>query len=130
MRPIILERHDCGGVRAAFVKVLKERFADYTLTYSIGVGCHSTRLGLLSYLKPGLFIKPPSPAPTLTAIPQTLRSHQSTIGQAAANGSAATEHDGDEGDDEEGPSIPTDNITLIQARLESRIPGLSSVGTL
>ena len=74
-------------------------------------------------------VEPPSPAPTLTAIRQTLRSHRSTIGQGAANGSAAPEHDGDEGDDEEGPSIPTDNITLVQALLESRIPGLPPVGT-
>ena len=68
-------------------------------------------------------VQPPSPVPTLTAIRQTLRSHPSTIGQGTTNG------DGDEGDDEDGPSTPADNITLAQALLESRIPGLPPAGT-
>ena len=74
-------------------------------------------------------VQPPSPVPTLTAIRQTLRSHPSTISQGTPNGAATPDHDGDEGDDEEGPSTTTDNITLAQALLESRMPGLPPVGT-
>jgi len=74
-------------------------------------------------------VQPPSPTPTLTAIRQTLQSHSSTLGQGAVEGNAAPDHDGDEGDDEECPSTPTDHITLAQALLESRIPGLPPAGT-
>ena len=73
-------------------------------------------------------VQPPSPTPTLTAIRQTLRSHPSTLGQGTVGSNAAADHDGDE-DDEEGPSTPTDHITLAQALLESRIPGLPPAGT-
>ena len=73
--------------------------------------------------------QPPSPAATLTAIRQTLQSHPSTLGQGTVNGNAAPDRDGDDGDDEEGPSTPTDHITLVQALLESRIPGLPPAGT-
>ena len=74
-------------------------------------------------------VQPPSPVPTLTAIRQTLRSHPSTIGQGSLNAGAAPDHDGDEGDDDEGSSAQPDNITLAQALLESRIPGLPPAGT-
>jgi len=74
-------------------------------------------------------VQPPSPAPTLTAIRQTLQSHPPTSGQGNGNGNPAPERDGDEGDDEEGPSTPTDHITLAQALLESRISGLPPAGT-
>lgn len=74
-------------------------------------------------------VQPPSPVPTLTAIRQTLRSHPSTTIQGAPNGSAAPEHDGDEGDDEDGLTTAGDHITLAQALLESRIPGLPPAGT-
>ena len=74
-------------------------------------------------------IQPPSPVPTLTAIRQTLRSHPSTVGQGTPNDGPAPDRDGDEGDDEEGPSATTDHITLAQALLESRIPGLPPAGT-
>ena len=73
--------------------------------------------------------QPPSPAATLTAIRQTLQSHPSTLSQGTGNGNATPGRDGDEGDDEEGPSTPTDHITLAQALLESRIPGLPPAGT-
>lgn len=73
-------------------------------------------------------IQPPSPTPTLTAIRQTLQSHPSTLSQGTSRNNA-TDHDGDEEDDEEGPSTPTDHITLAQALLESRIPGLPPAGT-
>ena len=72
--------------------------------------------------------QPPSPTPTLTAIRQTLRSHPSTLSQGTVGSNTAADHDGDE-DDEEGPSTPTDHITLAQALLESRIPGLPPAGT-
>ena len=74
-------------------------------------------------------VQPPSPTPTLTAIRQTLQSHPSTLGQGTVNSNAAVDHDGDEEDDEEGPSTPTDHITMAQALLESRIPGLPPAGT-
>ena len=74
-------------------------------------------------------VQPPSPTPTLTAIRQTLQSHPSTLSQGTVNGNTAPERDGDEGDDEEGLSTPTDHITLAQALLESRIPGLPPAGT-
>jgi len=74
-------------------------------------------------------VQPPSPTPTLTAIRQTLQSHPPTSGQGTSNGNLAPERDGDEGDDEEGPSSPTDHITLAQALLESRISGLPPAGT-
>lgn len=74
-------------------------------------------------------VQPPSPAATLTAIRQTLQSHSSTSSQGTGSGNAAPDRDGDEGDDEEGPSTPTDHITLAQALLESRIPGLPPAGT-
>jgi len=74
-------------------------------------------------------VQPPSPAPTLTAIRQTLQSHPPTLSQGTGNSNPAPERDGDEGDDEEGPSTPTDHITLAQALLESRISGLPPAGT-
>jgi hypothetical protein len=74
-------------------------------------------------------VQPPSPTPTLTAIRQTLRSHPSTVGQGDVDDDAAPDRDGDEGDDEESPPTPTDHITLAQALLESRIPGLPPLGT-
>lgn len=74
-------------------------------------------------------VQPPSPAPTLTAIRQTLRSHPSTIDQGTLNGGTAPDRDGDEGDDEEAISTTADHITLAQALLESRIPGLPPAGT-
>lgn len=73
-------------------------------------------------------VQPPSPAPTLTAIRQTLRTHRSTVGQGTTNSNSATGRDGDEGDDE-GPSTANDHITLAQALLESRIPGLPPIGS-
>jgi len=74
-------------------------------------------------------VQPPSPVPTLTAIRQTLRSHSSTLAQGTTSNNATADREGDEEDDEEGPSTPTDHITLAQALLESRIPGLPPVGT-
>ena len=74
-------------------------------------------------------VQPPSPAPTLTAIRQTLQSHPSTLSQGTANSAAAADRDGDEEDDEEGPLMPTDHITLAQALLESRIPELPPIGS-
>ena len=71
-------------------------------------------------------VQPPSPVPTLTAIRQTLRSHPSTISQSTLNAGTAPDHGGDEGDDEEGPA---NHITLAQALMESRIPGLPPAGT-
>ena len=78
---------------------------------------------------PSTVVQPPSPTPTLKAIRQTLQSHPSTLSQGATNSNPTVDHDGDEGDDEEGPSTPTDHITLAQALLESRIPGLPPAGT-
>ena len=73
-------------------------------------------------------VQPPSPTPTLTAIRQTLQSHPPTLDRGTGRNNT-TDHDGDEEDDEEGPSTPTDHITLAQALLESRIPGLPPIGT-
>ena len=50
-------------------------------------------------------IQPPSPAPTLMVIRQTLQSHLSTLGYGTANSTATADRDGDKEDNEEGLSI-------------------------
>ncbi len=92
---------------------------------------------------------PPSPTPTLLTLRQTLMTSPGSIGAGSTRPNVNAEHseaphsvaeevdaDGDEEEDGDGevvPSSPTtptrERISLAEALMESRLPGLAPVGT-